>query len=148
MVSRDNVNTYNYDKLIDDAKRFIVFKQIMSHVVNHGLSGGHYFVIGFLTQYPNVQLPDFMLEKFPDEMHIALKDQFYNLRVLDDRFSVDLNFNESISKISIPFSALTVLYDPFVDYTMDFIRPIFIKNDRETNNDNDDNVFYLDKFKR
>lgn len=108
-----------YDTLIETALREVVH-QAMSKVVQSGLPGEHHFYISFLTKYPGVDIPDYLMEKYPEEMTIVLQHQFFGLTVNETGFSVMLSFNNVRERLTLPFAAITTFADPSVNFALQF----------------------------
>ncbi|MCL2469429.1 MAG: ClpXP protease specificity-enhancing factor SspB [Alphaproteobacteria bacterium] len=115
-MSTDHIR---YDTLIETALREVVH-QAMAKVVQNGLPGDHHFYISFLTRFPNVEIPDYLREKYPDEMTIVLQHQFFGLTVNDVGFSVMLSFNNVRERLVVPFAAITTFADPSVNFALQF----------------------------
>ena len=79
-----------YDRMVEDALRGVV-RATLEHTIAHGLSGDHHFYITFRTQAPGVVMPDFLRERYPEEMTIVLQHQFWDLTVDDQSFGVSLS---------------------------------------------------------
>ena len=110
-----------YDDIVQDALRAVVGRVLGQVEANGGdLPGNHHFYITFKTNAPGVAIPAALKARFPDEMTIVLQNKFWELKVLDDRFSVGLSFNAIPSKLDIPFSAITAFVDPAVDFGLQF----------------------------
>ncbi|HAX90820.1 MAG TPA: hypothetical protein DCY07_01240 [Rhodospirillaceae bacterium] len=149
-----------YDTLIENALRTVVH-QAMSKVVQTGLPDEHHFYISFLTHFPGVDIPDYLREKYPEEMTIVLQHQFFGLTITDDTFSVLLSFNNVRERLTIPFTAVTTFADPSVNFALQF-QNIPLSEDDETpsdSNSEDDSpagsaetkrgeVISLDKFRK
>lgn len=108
-----------YDNLIETALREVVY-QAMSGIVQTGLPGDHHFYISFLTKAPGVEIPEYLKEKYPDEMTIVLQHQFFGLTVTPETFSVMLSFNNVKERLTIPFAAITTFADPSVNFALQF----------------------------
>lgn len=109
----------NYNLMVEDALRGVV-RAALRHVEAHGLPGNHHFYISFRTQAPGVEIPSFLIERYPEEMTIVLQHQFWGLEIEEARFSVTLSFNKSQQKLTIPFSAVTAFADPSVQFGLQF----------------------------
>jgi hypothetical protein len=109
----------NYNLMVEDALRGVV-RAALRHVEQHGLPGNHHFYISFRTQAPGVEIPAFLIERYPEEMTIVLQHQFWGLAIEDARFSVTLSFNKSQQQLTIPFSAVTAFADPSVQFGLQF----------------------------
>lgn len=108
-----------YKALTDAALRSVV-RGALRHVEKHGLVGSHHFRISFRTRHPGVEVPDFLLEQYPEEMTIILQHQFWGLKVREDLFEVTLSFKKVPATLTIPFDALTAFMDPGVQFGLNF----------------------------
>src|SRR5947207_6501459 len=95
-----------YQALTDAALRGVV-RDALKRIEKQGLIGSHHFCITFRTQFPGVEIPDFLREQYPDEMMIILQHQFSGLKVKDDCFHVTLSFKKIPATLTVPFAALT-----------------------------------------
>lgn len=110
----------DYEYLVDSAMRVLI-KDVLISIEKHGIAGGHYFHITFVTKYDGLLIPKHLVEKYPHEITIALQNQFKNLNVYDDAFGVDLSFGGKETRLLIPFCAITAFSDPSVDFTLRMI---------------------------
>jgi uncharacterized protein len=108
-----------YDQLAQDALRGVV-RQALKRVQQQGLPGSHHFYIEFETPYPGVELSVRMREKYPREMTVVMQHQFHNLLVHEDKFEVELSFDNVREKLVIPFNAVKNFFDPAVPFGMRF----------------------------
>ena len=109
------MNEIDYEKLTHKAMLNLI-SDILSSVSEEGLPGEHHFYISFKTQAPKVLISDSLMAQYPDEMTIVLQNQFENLIVTPDGFSVRLSFNHTPHDLYIPFESLTKFYDPSVSF--------------------------------
>lgn len=93
---------------------------LLSDVAAEGLPGDHHFFITFATRHPGVDLPEWMVEKYPDEMTIVLQHAYENLAVAEDRFSVQLRFSDVPYTLVIPLDAIRTFVDPSVEFGLRF----------------------------
>ncbi|MGN6376246.1 MAG: SspB family protein [Sphingomonas sp.] len=108
-----------YDEIVQEALRAVVGR-VLGSVAEGGLPGEHHFYITFKTQAPGVDIPQRLIERFPDEMTIVLQNRYWDLVVDERRFSVGLSFNQVPSKLVIPYSAITGFHDPAVNFELGF----------------------------
>src|SRR5215469_13305050 len=108
-----------YKALTDAALRGVV-RDALRRAEKQGLIGAHHFRLTFKTHFPGVEIPDFLLEQYPDEMMIILQHQFWGLKVKDDHFEVTLSFRKVPATLVIPFAALTAFVDPGVQFGLQF----------------------------
>lgn len=112
-------NTLRYDRMVETALRGVV-RQAITEVQESGLPGDHHFYITFLTDYPGVQIPDYLRDRYPGEMTIVLQYQFSDLSVNAERIAVTLSFNNIPEKLVIPLPAVTIFADPSVNFALQF----------------------------
>ncbi len=108
-----------YDRMVEDALRSVVNRALV-HVAERGLSGEHHFYITFLTDHPDVVMPDHLRGHYPNEMTIVLQHQFWGLEVGTETFGVTLSFANQPERLTVPFAAVTAFADPSVRFGLQF----------------------------
>ena len=117
----------DYGNLMHAAMRGLIQK-VLTEVSKNGLPGKHHFFITFDTMHPDVELADWLSDRYPGDMTIVLEHWFENLEVTDEGFSVTLNFGDSPEPLYIPYDAIRTFVDPSVEFGLRF----------ETQEDQDD----------
>lgn len=107
-----------YAKLTQNALRGVV-KEALKLCVN-GLPGDHHFYISFKTKGKGVQIANYLVEKYPEEMTIVMQLQYENLDISDDKFAVTLHFAGVPQRIVIPYAQITRFYDPYARFALPF----------------------------
>ena len=95
-----------------------VIKEILKDLEESKVSSNHCFYITFKTKSSKVEIPKHLLSEYPNEMTIVLQNQYWNLSVKRNSFSVALSFNKKKETLIIPFNAITKFYDPFVKFSI------------------------------
>ena len=108
-----------YQALTDAALRGVV-RSALKRIEKQGLIGSHHFCITFKTEFPGVEIPDFLREQYPDEMMIILQHQYSGLKVWEDFFQVTLSFKKIPAALTVPYAALTQFVDPGVQFGLQF----------------------------
>jgi len=108
-----------YDEIIENSMRSVIF-ETLKKIEKTGLPGKHYFVVNFLTQFPGVTVPKMILEKYPDEMTIAIQYQYKNLIVENNHFKISLSFGGKFEKLIIPYKSITSFADPSMNFALKF----------------------------
>ena len=108
-----------YQALTDAALRGVV-REALRRIEKQGLIGSHHFYLTFKTEFPGVEIPDFLREQYPEEMTVILQHQFWGLKVKEDLFEVTLTFRKLPATLIIPFAALTAFMDPGVQFGLQF----------------------------
>ncbi len=109
----------NYNQLVERALIDVVRKSLI-HAAEHGLSGQQHFYVTFWTQHPDVSIPGHLMERYKEEMTIVLQHQYWNLKIEDTYFSLELSFNHKRETLIIPFEAVTAFADPSVQFGLQF----------------------------
>jgi hypothetical protein len=118
-VADESPDTLDYQGFLQDALRDMV-RRVLAHVAEEGLPGEHHFFIAFRTDYPGVRVPPFLRDQYPEEIHIILQNQFWDLEVDGEAFSVSLNFAAARHRLMVPFAALTEFRDPAANLLLAF----------------------------
>ena len=108
-----------YDWMVEGVLRSVV-RQALLVAEKEGLPGGHHFYLTFETRAPDVDIPQFLAEKYPDQMTIVIQYQYENLLVGEEAFAIDLHFSGRRCHLNIPFAALTAFVDPSVKFGLQF----------------------------
>ena len=109
----------DYGNLMHVAMRGLI-QTVLKEVAAEGLPGAHHFYITFDTTAEDVDMPDWLRQRYPGEMTIVLQHWFEDLVVTDDGFSITLNFGDHPVRMSIPFDALRTFVDPSVEFGLRF----------------------------
>ena len=95
-----------------------VIKYALKKTSEYGISNGHHFYITFDTTNPKNQIPEYLKKDYPKTMMIVIENEFWNLKVEQEFFSVDLKFKGKIDHLKINFSSLKTFVDPSVSFTL------------------------------
>ena len=108
-----------YDLLAQNALKGVV-RDALKIAESTGLPGEHHFYIAFNTRHPGVQISHKLGQRYPREMTIVLQHQYWNLHVHDDRFEVELSFDNVPEHLVVPFDAVKGFLDPAVQFGLQF----------------------------
>lgn len=132
-----------YDVLAQHALRGVV-RLALKRVEREGLPGEHHFFIAFDTRFEGVEMSDRLLERYKDEMTVVIQHQYWNLRITDDHFEIELSFDNIPEKLSVPFASIKGFFDPSVQFGLQFetaaanseqVPPTEAASDNETSED-------------
>jgi len=119
--------TIDYGNLMHRAMRGLI-QEVLNDVRDNGLPGQHHFFITFDTMHPDVEIADWLSDRYPDEMTVVMQHWYDGLEVTDEGFAVTLNFGENPEPLYIPYDAIKTFVDPSVEFGLRF----------ETQDDEDD----------
>lgn len=109
----------NYGSLMHQAMRGLI-RTVLEDVQKDGLPGDHHFFITFDTGHPDVEIADWLSDRYPGEMTVVMQHWFDNLEVAEDGFAVTLNFGDAPERLYIPFDAVLTFVDPSVEFGLRF----------------------------
>lgn len=109
----------DYGNLMHRAMRTLI-QNVLSDVQKDGLPGEHHFFITFDTMHPDVEIADWLSDRYADEMTIVIQHWFDNLTVTDEGFSITLNFGENPEPMYIPYDSIKTFVDPSVEFGLRF----------------------------
>ncbi len=101
----------DYNKVLN--KNMInVLRDVLTNIKVNGLSKNNHLYITFLTNHKNVDLPNWIKQKYPEEMTIIIQYEFYNLEVNKNNFSITLSFNNINTNLIIGYDSVLSFADP------------------------------------
>ena len=112
-------NGIDYGNLMHQAMRGLI-RTVMEEVAQNGLPGAHHFFITVDTGHPDMQMADWLRERYPEEITLVIQNWFDNLEVGEDGFAITLNFGNSPEPLYIPFDAISTFVDPSVEFGLRF----------------------------
>ena len=89
----------DYGNLMHEAMRGLIQK-VLARVADEGLPGQHHFFITFDTMHPDVELADWLSDRYPGEMTIVLEHWF--------------------DALTVPYDAIRTFVDPSVEFGLRF----------------------------
>ena len=87
-------------------------------------------------------------------MTVVLQNQYWDLEVKKNFFSVTLSFNKKKEFLTIPFDAITKFYDPYVKFSIQLeskdekIKKVSNKKNIKRNKNKPTKVIALDDFRK
>jgi hypothetical protein len=97
-----------------------LIQKVLTDIGETGLPGDHHFFITFDTMHPDVEIADWLSDRYPGEMTVVIQHWFDNLEVTDEGFSITLNFGENPEALYIPYDSIQTFVDPSVEFGLRF----------------------------
>lgn len=117
-----SARTIEYGNLMHDAMRGLI-RKVLLDVAEHGLPGEHHFFITFDTLHPDVEIADWLSDRYPGEMTVVMQHWYDGLDVGEEGFSITLNFGDSPEPLYIPYESIRTFVDPSVEFGLRFEMP-------------------------
>ena len=111
--------SFDYPRLLQRALRSVV-REVLTVTAAEGLPGEHHFYLSLRTDRPDVRLPPFLRQRYPEEITVVLQNQFWDLQVDDEGFGVTLRFDGMPARVEAPFSAVVAFFDPAAQFGLRF----------------------------
>ena len=96
-LGRELVKNYFGFKFLDKKKMHLESMKILKDLSKSKISSNHCFYITFKTKALGVDIPNYLKKEYPNEMTIVLQNQFWDLEINKNDFSVALLFNKKMS---------------------------------------------------
>ena len=112
-------NTIDYGNLMHRAMRGLI-QEVLAAVQKDGLPGQHHFFITFDTMHPDVEIADWLSDRYPGEMTVVIQHWFADLDVTNEGFTITLNFGDNPETLYIPYDAIKTFVDPSVEFGLRF----------------------------
>jgi len=123
------LSTIPYEDIVQNALRSVMH-DALKQVEKNGFPGNHHFYITFQTYFPGVEMSEYLKERYPESVTIALQHQFWDLHVREHSFSVTLSFSNIKEKLVIPYAAIIGFSDPSVKFSLQF-DPVEIEEEQK-----------------
>lgn len=109
----------DYGNLMHKAMRGLIL-EVLTDVCSKGLPGNHHFFITFDTMHPDVEIADWLSDRYPGEMTIVIQHQYESLKVTNQGFSITLSFGDKFEPLYVPYNAIKTFVDPSVEFGLRF----------------------------
>ncbi|MDC0012147.1 ClpXP protease specificity-enhancing factor SspB [Octadecabacter sp.] len=123
----DPNQSIDYGSLMHKAMRGLIY-EVLTDISANGLPGAHHFFVTFDTMHPDVEIADWLSDRYPGEMTVVVQHQYESLTVTDQGFGITLSFGDSPEPLYVPYNAIKTFVDPSVEFGLRF----------ETDDDDDD----------
>ena len=105
----------DYQKILNQ-NMLNVLKDILKNIKENGLNNNNHLYITFLTNHKNNEIPNWLKQKYPEEMTIVIQYEYYNLEINNDNFSILLSFNDFKTKLVIDYNSIVSFADPSANF--------------------------------
>jgi len=139
-----------YQKILDK-NMLNVFKDILIDIRDNGLSNNNLLYVTFLTNHRNVELPNWLKQKYPEEMSIVIQYEYYDLEIYKNSFSISLSFEDIKTNLKIDYGSIISFADPSVNFGLILQKNITkkkSKNNLESKKSKKNNVINFSNYKK
>ena len=100
-----------YQKILDK-NMLNVFKDVLTYIRDNGLSDNNHLYITFSTNHKNVELPNWLKQKYPEEMTIVIQYEYSDLEINKNNFIISLSFDDIKTILKIDYNSIISFADP------------------------------------
>ena len=139
-----------YQKILDK-NMLNVFKDVLTYIRNNGLSDNNHLYITFSTNHKNVELPNWLKQKYPEEMTIVIQYEYNDLEINKNNFSISLSFNDIKTYLKIDYNSIISFADPSANFGLILQKNKIQKKDNKKikkKRSNKNNVINFSNFKK
>tara|TARA_A100000164_G_C21687925_1_gene667544 strand:- start:360 stop:797 length:438 start_codon:yes stop_codon:yes gene_type:complete len=142
----------DYQKILNN-NMINVLKDILQNIENNGLSNNNHLYITFLTGHSKTKIPNWIQEKYPEEMTIVIQYEYYDIKINKSDFEITLSFNDIKATLKIHYDSIISFADPSANFGLRLMenknRKKFniSKKDKITNNKKD-NIINFSNYKK
>ena len=105
----------DYEQILKD-NMINILKDVLKIIDKEGLKHGHHLFITFKTNFPNIKLPKWLKDKYPNEMTIVIQYEYWNFKIRKDDFKINLSFDGVKINLCIPYNSVISFADPYANF--------------------------------
>ena len=139
-----------YQQILDK-NMLNVLKDILKNIRDNGLSNNNHLYITFLTNHQKVIIPNWIKQKYGEEMTIVIQYEYYDLKVNKNNFSITLSFNDIKTNLTIDYSCIISFADPSANFGLILQKNKTknkLKRNFESKKSKKDNVINFSNYKK
>ncbi len=139
-----------YQKILNN-NMLNVFKDILKNIRDNGLSNNNQLYITFLTNHKRIEMPNWLKQKYPEEMTIVIQYEYYDLQINKNNFSITLSFNNIETNLKIDYNSIISFADPSANFGLILQNNKIQKKENKklkNNKFNKDNVINFSNYKK
>ena len=131
-----------------------VFIEILKEVEEKGLDGNNQLYITFATNNSKTSVPNWLLQKYPNEMTIVIQHEYYHLSVNKKTFNIGLSFNNKKCDLKISFDSIISFADPYSNFGLNYQfnktinKKTLVKKTKSVKKKNSTNVINFSNYKK
>ncbi len=134
-----------------------VFIEILKEVEKKGLDGKNHLYVTFVTSNSKTSVPDWLLQKYPNEMTIVIQHEYYHLLINKKNFKIGLSFNNRKCDLTISFDSVISFADPSANFGLNYQfnktiddnnKKTLVKKKKSIKKNNSSNVINFSNYKK
>ena len=110
-----------------------VFIEVLKEIEKKGLDGKDHLYVTFSTNNSKTSVPNWLLQKYPNEMTIVIQHEYYHFSVNKKNFNIGLSFNNKKCDLKISFDSVISFVDPSSNFGLNYqFNKTIVENNKKT----------------
>ena len=137
----------DYQKILNN-NMINVLKDILQNIESYGLSNNNHLYITFLTGHSKNKIPNWIKEKYPEEMTIVIQYEYYGMKIHKSNFVITLSFNDIKATLKIHYDSIISFADPSANFGLKLVEKKAQEIYNKSNKNKKDNIINFSNYKK
>ena len=140
-----------YQKILNQ-NMLNVLKDILVKIKDEGLEISNQLYITFETNHEGVKIPNWLKDKYQNEMTIVIQYEYYDIKIHKKYFLITLSFNDIKTELKIDYNSIISFADPSANFGLILKKNIINKKNKKITKRNNtkekDNIINFSSYKK
>ena len=140
-----------YQKILNQ-NMLNVLKDILVKIRDEGLEISNQLYITFETDHEGVKIPNWLKDKYQNEMTIVIQYEYYDIKIHKKYFLITLSFNDIKTQLKIDYNSIISFADPSANFGLILKKNIINKKNKKITKRNNtkekDNIINFSSYKK
>ena len=140
-----------YQKILNQ-NMLNVLKDILVKIKDEGLQTSNQLYITFETNHEGVKIPNWLKDKYQNEMTIVIQYEYYDIKIHKKYFLITLSFNDIKTQLKIDYNSIISFADPSANFGLILKKNIINKKNKKITKRNNtkekDNIINFSSYKK
>ena len=140
-----------YQKILNQ-NMLNVLKDILVKIKDEGLEISNQLYITFETDHEGVKIPNWLKDKYQNEMTIVIQYEYYNIKIHKKYFLITLSFNDIKTDLKIDYNSIISFADPSANFGLILKKNSINKKNKKIikrkNTKEKDNIINFSSYKK
>ena len=140
-----------YQKILNQ-NMLNVLKDILVKIKDEGLQTSNQLYITFETNHEGVKIPNWLKDKYQNEMTIVIQYEYYDIKIYKKYFLITLSFNDIKTDLKIDYNSIISFADPSANFGLILKKNSINKKNKKIikrkNTKEKDNIINFSSYKK
>ena len=140
-----------YQKILNQ-NMLNVLKDILVKIKDEELENNNQLYITFETNHEGVKIPNWLKDKYQNEMTIVIQYEYYNIKIHKKYFLITLSFNDIKTDLKIDYNSIISFADPSANFGLILKKNSINKKNKKIikrkNTKEKDNIINFSSYKK